>query len=166
MMLKRKTLLNSFAIAALVLSTPVMAQTASPLDGKWRVAEALGAGGVYTDDSLAEAQATIGKEIEFDGRVMELFNGLSCEIESAATETLTDYDFGSQGGSWSRIGLKPIAPDSREYRVTKITYDCEDADEDQQASRQLMIGNRGNLFLLNVWETWVRLDRIGRTLRP
>ena len=125
------------------------------LAGQWKVTEFLGAGGIYSGGAEKDALKAIGKVVTINTKKVQLYDGQTCTITSKRQEELDNSGFGSAGGSWARLGLKPIPSKDGHYLVNKFNLQCENLD-----TRVIMTANNGALVLLNVWETWVKLAEL------
>jgi hypothetical protein len=121
------------------------------LDGKWTVKE-FRAAGAYSGGAEQEALKAIGKSVTFKSGDAWLYDGQHCAILSSKQIEIDDFGFGSAGGSWTEIGIKPIPGKDNYYEVKEVTLKCK---KEYQDTRNLWIANDGDLILLSVWETWL-----------
>lgn len=126
------------------------------LDGEWTVKE-FRAAGAYTGGAEQEALEAMGKSVKFDSGDAWLYDGQHCAIHSTEQIEIDDFGFGSAGGSWTEIGIKPVSGKDNHYRVKEIILKCK---KEYQDTRSLWIANDGDLILLSVWETWVQLEKV------
>ena len=148
-MIKKLGLIAAF----LLLPFTVNAQT-SPLDGTWEIYQAVGAPGIFTEDAYQEAERAVGQNLTIAGKNVILYNGLNCIITGAQSKLVSDFDFGSSGGSWREIGLEPLPDQNRSYKVVEVAMNCPETTDGQQSNRTILVANDGSLIMLNFWETW------------
>ena len=149
--------LYKFALAILIV-WPVHVMAASSLDGTWYVEKSVGAPGVHTANPILEARQAEGLPIIIQGKIVKLYNNRICNITGAKKVKLSDFDFGSAGGSWQRVGIKPVGEDTSHYDVVEVGMKCE-ASKYEDPNRVIMIANDGKLVLIDFWETWAQVKR-------
>lgn len=138
--------------------------THSDLIGSWKLTKFLGAGGAYSEGSEERAREILGKSITVEKNGdLALYNGSNCKLSSVNFVELIDdrATFGSAGGSWHNIGIEPLPGSSYAYSAKSIEWLCQnDPDGQSDAKRTVLYTNKGDLVLLNLYETWIRIEQI------
>lgn len=95
-----------------------------PLDGEWELTE-MRTAGIY-GGSLETARALVGQSITIQKHVITSKAERYCPLVPLAPVTLRDdmETFGTSGGSWSELGLKPVG-DGRSYEVLQADAKCD-----------------------------------------
>jgi hypothetical protein len=121
------------------------------IDGEW-LANAIVTTGISADSHWKRISPLIGTTIQVDGARVLFATGETCELGIPSQELWANgmATFGSGGGNWAQIGLKP-AENGENFEVIVTPIQCDIEDRPQlalvtQASKDILLLGASRVF--------------------